>query len=92
MAPNKIIFGDDTYTLIDGNGKILVYVNQPEHYYQDWSKDGGILIIDYNPLETPEHQLLIISQLRVFDGTGNITTEDLHRYHDNENVYAEIID
>lgn len=36
-----------TYKYSHSKGNVLVYIRQPQYYYEDWTEDGGILIVKY---------------------------------------------
>ena len=36
---------NEIYTYSHSKGNVLIYIIQPQYYYEDWQEDSGILII-----------------------------------------------
>ena len=93
MPANTIKYRGTVYNYSASKANILTYICQPEHHYSDWTEDGGILIVKYEPNYDETHQYYVLHEFRITEGSGYITQEDLHEYDQNGgNRYAEIID
>ena len=93
MPANRIKYRGTEYNYSESNDNVLTYVRQPEHHYYDWTEDGGILIVKFEPNYDETHQYYVLHEFRISEGSGYITQENLHEYNQNGgNRYAEIID
>ena len=74
----------NVYEYSHAKGNILVYVNQPCYYYEDWQEDGGILVVKYRP-ECKNGKYLVLHCMRVNLRGGGITHINISK----ENKIAE---
>lgn len=67
----------NVYQYSHSKDNVMVYIDQPHHYYDDWIEDGGILIVKYRP-EYNGHEYLVLHCLSVCEGNGHIVHMDIH--------------
>lgn len=87
----KLEFNYEEYEFSHAKDNILVYTRQPEHFYDDWEEDGGILIVKYRNMENIHNvkdRYVVLHQLRVSVGSGRIEHVDISK----ENKIPTIID
>lgn len=53
------------YEYSHAKDNILVYVDQPYYYYEDWQGDGGILVVKYRP-ECKSGKYFVLHCMRVY--------------------------
>lgn len=75
----KLEYRGEVYKYSHSKKNILIYVQQPAHYYDDWEEDGGILVVEYRP-KTNNHQYIVIHSLRVSYINGYISHEDISNF------------
>ena len=77
MVAQEVRFHECRYTYSHSKHNVLIYVCQPEHYYEDWVEDGGILVIEYRPEKSEKEQYYVLHELRIFEGSGRINHTNL---------------
>jgi hypothetical protein len=93
MPANQIKYRGTIYDYSASKDNVLTYITQPEHYYDDWTENGGILVVKYQPEHDEAHQYYVLHELNVSEGSGHIYQENLHEYGKNGgNRYAEVVE
>ena len=68
----KLEFNFKTYEYSHSKDNILIYISQPEHYYDDWEEDGGLIVVRYRPSKNEKDRYVVLHQLRVNYCNGHI--------------------
>lgn len=93
MPANKIAYRGIEYDYRASKDNILTYITQPKHHYDDWTENGGILIVKYEANHDEAHQYYVLHQFRIFESDGYIEQENLHEYGKRGgNRYAEVVE
>lgn len=74
----KLKYQGGVYKYSHSKGNVLIYISQPAYYYEDWIEDGGILVVRYTPT-TKNNQYYVLHKIRVGEGTGYISHENITR-------------
>ena len=64
-VPKKVEYRSSKYEFLRARGNILLYVNQPAHYYDDCEEGGEILVIQFYPDRSPGNAFEIVHQIHV---------------------------
>ena len=72
MVAQEVRFHECRYTYSHSKHNVLIYVCQPEHYYDDWVEDGGILVIEYRPEKSEKERYYVLHELHINEGSGRI--------------------
>lgn len=77
MPAQEIKYGDDKYKYACSKHNVLIYVKQPEHFYDDWVENGGVLVVEYRPEANPKEAYYVLHEISVSEGSGYITSLDI---------------
>lgn len=77
MVAQEVKFHGCIYTYSHSKHNVMIYISQPAHYYEDWTEDGGILVVEYRPDKNEKEQYYVLHELRVNEGSGYINHTDL---------------
>ena len=73
-----LVYRGRNYKYSHSKKNILIYISQPEHYYDDWEEDGGILVVEYRPdKKNKNDRYFVLHQLSVYSHNGHIEHLDI---------------
>ena len=74
----KLTYQGKTYAYSHSKGNVLIYISQPAYYYEDWTEDGGILVVRFTP-NTKNNPYYVLHMLNISEGTGHIYHQNLKK-------------
>ena len=80
---------NEIYTYSHSKGNVLIYIIQPQYYYEDWQEDGGILVVKYKP-NTKNNQYYVLHKLSIYKGSGHIEHINLTKQNRIAKEYEKI--
>lgn len=72
----KLNYMGEVFKYSHAKNNILIYINQPHYYYEDWTVDGGILIVEYIP-SSENDKYVVLHYLSVYQNTAHIEYNDI---------------